>query len=470
MWNTAKIFLLCISFVFIGCDTLVSFEYLDLNCSVAEGDDYFSGEYIRLDFSQRPDRDDTEKHIQLTEDTASVPVDSYWDGSSLFLRPRTLWQKGQHYSLTLETTLRMEDNRTYTVKLLRSFIYGEPGNKFELASGKFESGSLVLIFSKPPVITSFNEKFSLSPFTDYHTDFIDGGKTVIITPKNGWQVNTSYTWLVRDMVSSDGYLMKKEYSGAFSGLGDIEIPRLTEVCAVTLGDAGTLWHTGSVLDGALMEGQGIGFVFSKPMDEASVRSGLSFYPSLNGYLVKETDRKFIFIPDEMYQIKKEYRLTISETVKDTSGTSIYEPELIFFMSTGRFLTVNSINLDDDSASIVLGGIVQNYTLLNAAAGLPLRLRMTINFSSVIPQPKRRAAADSISLTSLFPASAANPILLSAVWFDSGSRLVLDWERFTRTDGVVQYYYQIKITGGRQGAVNQAGEYLEEGIWAVFRAL
>jgi hypothetical protein len=467
MWNTAKIFLL--SLMCMGC-AMVIFEYLDITCSVAGGDDYFSGEYIRIGFSQRPDRDDTEKQIRLTENNLSVPPDLYWDGSSIFVRPKTPWQKGQRYSLALETSLRMEDNRTYTVKLLRSFIYGEPGNEFELVSGNFESGSLILVFSSPPVITSFNEKFSLSPYTDCYTDFLNDGNTVKITPKNDWQVNTSYTWLVRDMVSSAGYLMKKEYSGFFSGQDDIEIPQLAEVCPVTPGDTGNLWHTGSVIDGALMEWQGIGFVFSKPMDEASIRSGISFYPALNGYFVKEDDRRFIFIPNEACQLQKEYRLTVSETVKDTSGLSLFEPELIFFTAAGRFLTVDSITFDDDPSPLAMDGSIQDYTLKAVAAGSPPGLRVTIDFSSVIPQPNRKAAADSVSLNSLFPASAANPMLLSAVWLDSGSRLVLEWENFTRTSGTIQYYYRIKITGGQRGAVNQAGEYLEEDIWAVFRVL
>ncbi|GHV55844.1 hypothetical protein AGMMS49579_19570 [Spirochaetia bacterium] len=469
MWNIAKIFMLCISFIFTGC-AMVSFEHLDLTCSLSERDDYFSGVYIGIGFSQRPDRDDTEKRIQMTENTASVPMDFYWEDSTIFVRPKTPWQKGQRYSLALETTLRMEDNRTYTVKLLRSFIYGEPGNEFELVSGKFESGSLILKFSQPPVITSFNEKFSLSPFADYHTDFLNDNKTVIIKAKNNWQVNTTYTWIVKDMVSSRGYLMKKEYSGFFSGKDDTEIPRLTQVCPVTFRDTGNLWHTNDVLNDKLMEWQGIGFIFSKPMDEASIRSGISFYPSLNGYFVKEDDKRFIFIPNENYQIQKEYRLTIGETVKDTSGLSLFKPELVFFTTAGRFLTVDSVTFDDNAALLTMDGSVQNYTLGNAAAGSPLRLRMTINFSSVIPQPNRKAAADSISLTGLFPDSAANPILLSAVWLDSGSRLVLDWEKFTRTSGDIQYYYQIKITGGQRGAVNQAGEYLEEDICVVFKAL
>ncbi|GHV89516.1 hypothetical protein AGMMS50268_00190 [Spirochaetia bacterium] len=468
MWNTAKIFLFGLSLLCTGCP-LVTFEYLDITCSVAEGDAYFGEEYIRIGFSQEPDKGETERKIQLNENTAAAPMDFYWEGSAFFVRPKASWQKGQYYSLALETSLRMNDGRTYTARLLRSFIYGEPGNEPELISGKFEAGSLVLSFSRPLLITSFNEKFSLSPFADYYTDFSDDNKRVIISPKNGWQVNTAYTWLVKDMVSSAGYLMKKEYSGLFSGGDDIELPRLARVCPVSLGGSASLWHTGTALD-ALMEWQGIGFIFSKPMDEGSIRSGISFYPSLNGYFVKEDDRRFIFIPDEPYQLQREYRLTLAETLKDTSGLSLFEQRLIFFTAAGRFLKVDSIYFDDDPAPLLTGGAVQNYTLLSAAPALPLRLRVTIDFSSAIPLPNRKAAVDSLSLTGLFPASAANPILLSAVWLNSGSRLVLEWENFTRTDGVVQYYYQIKITAGPRGAVNQAGEYLEEDLWVVFRAL
>jgi hypothetical protein len=397
-------------------------------------------------------------------------MDLYWEESDLFVRSKTPWQKGQHYSLALEGSLRMADNRTYTVSLLRVFTYGDPGNEFTLVSGGIENGALIFVFSSPPLITSFNEKFTLSPFAEYHTGFNDNGKIITISPKPRWPVNTMYTWQIKDMVSAGGYLMQKEYSGLFSGDQDTEIPRLVQVCPVSLDPAPALWHTGSALEGALMEWQGIGFVFSKPMDEASVRSGISFYPSINGHFIKESAEKYIFVPEAAYQLQKEYRLTVGESVKDVSGLALFEASLIFFTTAGRFLMVESVTFDDHTAPMQAGGVMQEYTLRSAATEPKIPLATVINFSSAVPQANRRAAVDSVSLLPLFPASASSPKLLSAVWQQDGSRLVLNWESFTLSKSGIQYYYQLKISGGQRGAVNQTGEYLEEDLWIIFKAL
>jgi hypothetical protein len=449
-----------------GCP-LVSFDYLDISCSVSEGEAYFTGDHIRIGFSRSPDREDAEQQIRFYEKGAVVEVLLSWEGASLLVRPEKPWQKGQSYSFSLEGSLRMEDGGSYTVRLYRAFTYGGKEDSFELIDTSFTGDTLSLVFSRPPLITSFNENFSLSPSAEYLAEFFPGTSTVKIRPRETWRLDVSYLWEVKNMISADGWLMRRESSGTFNGPLDTVLPRLLEVCPVSFDDKPALWHSGLSLDGNLREWQGIGFVFSKPMDVASVKGGISFFPSLKGYFEGDGQERFIFIPEESYQPGEEYRILLADTVKDRMGISLFEQVQVFFTGAGQYLTVDSLTLDDSNVPLVPGGVIQEHYLEPAAPPAPFRLRVNINFSTAIPLEKRKAALDAVSLSPLFPSSAHNPALLGARWFKGGSQISLAWEDLSQSSADVSNYYRLNITGGSKGPQNAAGEYLEEDLWFVF---
>jgi hypothetical protein len=224
----------------------------------------------------------------------------------------------------------------------------------------------------------------------------------------------------------------------------------------------TLWHTGLPLDGTLLEQQAVGFIFSKPMDETSVRGGITFYPHVNGYMVKATDVSFIFVPEERYRLQKQYRITIAKTVCDTSGLPLFEDTLCFFTTINNYLTVTEVRFDDTDVMPTDGSIC-DFTVpaLN-------NIRTKITFETAIPASLRKKATDSVSLQALFPLSAANPVLISSFWDDSG--VTLTWQGFTKTTASIEYFYIMTVKGGDGGVINGAGEYLEEDVCVVFRAL
>jgi hypothetical protein len=269
------------------------------------------------------------------------------------------------------------------------------------------------------------------------------------------------------MVSADGWLMRKEFSGTFPGPRDTGFPRLLETCPVSFDNPPALWHRGLSLDGNLLEWQGIGFVFSKPMDEASVKGGISFFPSLKGYFQREGEERFIFVPEEPYRLEQEYRILVADTVKDQLGLSLFEPAQVFFTGAGRYLAVDSLTLDDANIPLLPGGIIQEHYLEPVTPPAPFRLRTNINFSAAIPLEKRKAALDAVSLSVLFPPSAHNPALLGARWSNDGSRLSLAWEDLSQSSAAISNYYRLGISGGTKGPQNAAGEYLKEDLWFVF---
>jgi len=448
-----------------GCKPLLTFIYLDISCSIGEKEEYYTDEYIRIHFSCMPDKNDVEKRIRFYEDSSNVSIDFEWSNSTVSIRPHLSWQKGQFYTLDLQGAIKMDDGRTYTARLYRTFIYGEQGNEFELASDQFSQDTLILNFSKPVAINSFLDKFSITPFVDYYTDFSDNGRTVTIRPKNKWTLNTTYTWTIKNIISTDGYLLKKEYSGILSGIYDTEQPVLTLVCPVDYNSQGSIWYTTYSLDNQLLENQAIGFTFSKPMDEASVSSGISFFPSLSGYFIKETESQFIFIPNDQYQIQKEYRITIADTIKSSSGLVLYEPAYVFFTTANQFIHITKITFDDKTESLLTDGTIIDYPMMLPLD--PAQLKTVINFSTAIPPDKQYSAVNAVSLNVLFPATANHPSIVSAYWSDGGSRLSVEWSGFSISKGDIKNYYMLKVGGGQNGIKNQANEYMENDVCVIF---
>jgi hypothetical protein len=447
-----------------GCTPPVSFEYLDISCSVGQGRQYYFEETLALDFSIMPNRGETERNLILSEgDLSRAPIFT-WEGRTLHIKPLTGWKKGEHYGISLEGKLPMEDGRIYTVQLIRNFIYGLEGNEFTLDYSSAEDNRLIFIFSKVPGVTSFSGQFSLIPSVEYFCDFL--GTEIRILPKSPWQANTLYRWSITGMESEDGYIMKREYSGAFSGPDNLSVPRPLELCPVdkTFGPP-YLWRRGSPLDNNLENMEGIGFIFSKPMDPASLRSGISFYPSIKGYFEEAGEDSIIFFPEEEYRLETEYRITISQSVKDSLGLSLFEEAQYYFSSAQRFLELEGLTLDSRTDSLLPGGLLQEHNLIRVD---PPGLKVQIAFSRAIPPANRKAALESVSLSGIFPASALSPVLVSAKWEDEGAVLSLLYENLSPSGDGIDNYYQIKIVSGKQGPLSAGGEYLKEDLWYVFR--
>jgi hypothetical protein len=462
--------LLCLflfSCIISACTPVITFEYLDLSCSVAEGQDYYYADYVTFNFSQKPDYNDIEKKIRFQENDSAIVFDKKWDGSTLSIRPHLLWQKGRSYSVDLQGIIRMDDGRSYTAGIYRTFMYGERGNEFELIANDFANNILTFSFSAPVLVTSFNEKFTLAPFTEYDADFSPGMKEVRVSPKDGWTLNAAYSWEINNMISAHGYIMNKAYSGIFYGKQDIEQPVLEEVCPVDHSILPALWFTGTALDHNLLESQAIGFEFSKPMDEASVKNGIGFNPSINGYIIKETDYKYIFIPEEPYELRKEYRVTVSDSVKDSSGLSLYEQKLIFFTTANDYLEITSVVFDDSAVVIPLDGTVFGFTMQPVILPTDPVLKSDVYFSTAIPPENRHDAVNSVSLSALFPDSAKIPVLVSALWFNGGSCLTLNWNNFSVSTAGIDDYYMLTISGGKGKIENGAGEYVKEDVCVTF---
>ncbi|MDR1893337.1 MAG: Ig-like domain-containing protein [Spirochaetales bacterium] len=451
-----------------GC-SLISFDYLSLTSPLAPGEEWFEGEYLILDFSILPDKEDVENQIQLKTQGSSLDPLFEWQGLRLLIRPFQSWKPGQAYTCALEGSLKMQDQRTYGVRFFRSFRYGQPNQDLRLDSWTVEPQALILVFNKPPSISSFNEKFSILPGIDKITEVSADRRTLTLRIQNGWKANAFYTFTLSELAADDGFLMDRRYQETFSGPEDRVIPFLAKVCPVKLEPA-VYWQENKNLDGGITSGDAIGFLFSKSMDPPSVQGGISFSPSLKGHFVQESGDRFLFVPEENFQPGKNYRITLAASLKDEAGVEFFEAVRIFFTPADYYLKVLTVHFDNqenlvagDSSGNPNGGVF-DYPL--AASG---RLMAVFGFSRTVPPELRRQAVEAVSLTPLFPSSAGSPSLLAAEWEPSGSAVSLTWEGFTKSQDDIKNYYRLVLRGGQSGITASGGEYLEEDLWLVFIA-
>lgn len=471
LFTKHSLILILIMSVFVICGTnigcnLFTWEKLIVDCSIGINDTYYNEEYIAITFSLPPETSTVDNNIQLLADKTIIQTDKFWKDSILYLKPHVSWQKGQKYQLTFDDKVHIIDGRTYSVYLQRFFYFGEKEMYLELHEYNFDSNILEYHFNKAVNIVSFIDSFSLTPYTEHTINFSSGNTIVTVVPKKKWQTNTTYKWIITNILAADGYLMEKEYSDTFTPHEDIVQPSILTICPVTVEEPENIWHTHSQLDEILTESQAIGFIFSKPMNFSSISSGITFSPSINGYFIQENDTHFIFIPLENYKINKRYQITIPSTITDLSDLNLFEDQYSFFTSASKFLTISSILFDENLINIDTEIIDYEKNPLDP---LNIIIEIAIEFSSSIPPENRKASADSVSLMSIFPTSAKNPKLLSTRWNPSGIQLIQTWQDFTLSTQLSNYY-ELKIKGGNSTIVNEFGEYLEEDLCIVFKVL
>ncbi|MDR1903730.1 MAG: hypothetical protein LBQ88_15795 [Treponema sp.] len=346
-----------------------------------------------------------------------------------------------------------------------------------LDGGNMErKGDISFVFNKPLDIISFNENFSLSPYSSTAVLFSPDKKSVTITAPDGWPVNQIYTWSVSPKVlSDDGYGMLYTKSGSFATDYYTELPDVQEVCPAADADGMYIYQEGVSIEGSLMEYTPIGIIFSKPMEKFSVQQAFTLEPSLSGELRQDAENKarYVFIPAEPYAINERYKMSISRSAQDTEGLSIYDTFTIFFNSINEYLTISSIQLDSSTtaADFSNNDIIHDHTFtLTNPVNARNWVMICIKFSSNIEAALWQKTVESIQITPVFPSTAASPYLISAAWNIDGSECISTWENFTRSSGGVSNYYMIKIAGGKNGVQNGRGEYIENDIWLIIKAL
>ncbi len=465
---------------------IVNFTDENVECSLSAQTKQFSGQEIDFYFSSMPDKNQAQESISLKENSKSVDLDYKWNGSTLSIKPSGGWQKGSTYTLSCNGTVTINTSKV-SVCIIRTFLYGMQSENLQFERNNSilipqETDSpLIFVFNKAIEQYSFIENFSLTPSEEKRISFSADGKTITVTPLNGWKYNNLYKWSFKEIKAEDSYIINLLEEGTFEPFKDTSLPELTLICPVrqipeNLRQAGSSEYEfleTIELDGNVGEKDPIGLIFSKPMNFDSVDRGFSITPSLSGYLkqMNSEGTMFAYFPTEEYQIKQKYMVTLENSISDTHDINLFEEKSFFFTPIGNYIEIQQITLDGIPINISTSSGTDNSNVpfsISKNSMDKYEVCTGIYFSTSIEMKKRQEAVSNISLSLVFPLSSESPVQTQIRWNANGTAVFITWENFTVESQNVQSFYKLQINGNKGGISNSRGEYMENDVCVILK--
>ena len=470
-------------FVFFSC-TIVDFTTDYVRCLPSSNDNVFFDEYAVFTFSSEIDKYRAQECISIKYGSVSDNVNFVWDKNTLYAKPQDGWVGGRIYQIMIDGTMQKYNGDSFSVYNKSTVLYGDPACSFSLVSAPSaivdasEHESLVFEFNKAIRKADFEKTFSILPSKNYRIVPTNNNTIFTVYPKDIWDINTVYTWKIKSIRSEDGWEIQKEYQNTFATVKDIEKPILESICPVSDIDSNAVWYTEITdIDGLIKSKEPIGFIFSKSMNYASIKSGISFSPSISGYFLKDrdSDKKFIYVPEDFYTIGQEYLITISETVQDMHGISLHEKVKKTFHPYEDYLKIGRLSFD--------GNTVYDNPSYNPMLAIPTTVNQTvtantegtynlnnvqIDFSDTVGYENTAAINNMITLSLLFPLSSKAPIKYSVMWNAGYTGIIISWTNITQSTTDIDTYYTLKITGGKNGIQTSNGQYLKDDVCLIIK--
>jgi hypothetical protein len=422
------------------------------------------GEDLQLSFSEYIQEDDLERILTLTGKEGEVDYDLFWDGKTVTISPLEPFIFGERYAMEVQGIVSTRSNAEKSIYLYLPFYYGSNGGKTYLSSYTPASGSSIdtstaisFTFSDTIDTASFDEYFSLSPNTEFTALWT--GNTVTITPVTIWENLNRYDWSIPSTVlDSNGIRLPVDYSGSFLVQLDPIAPEVLNIFATNEIFVPAA-STANLNDIAATDW--IAFEFSKAVDESSARTAIEFSPSMSGQVVAYSETIMLFKPEELWDPYEEYEITVSTALKDTTGLPLVENYTEFFTPDGTIpqINVNTITGIGNAGTVfhLVNNIPQAIELINSA-GIHA-YTFVFNFSHNYNLEYQTAIEDAISITPELGAG-NSPRAESYVW--SGNSLTVLFSNWPDITDTFEYYFQVKLAGGKN-TINQDNGYIKEDI-------
>lgn len=468
----------------------------------------FYADYVQIKFNCEVEKYEVQKSVTIKAGKNTCELEYYWQDSSLLkVKPENGWINGQFYECSVEGYVYKKNGNGFSVNEKVKFWYlpdssAESFENFTIVNFPSDDSfielkeKLIFSFSKAVEKQRFENSFSIHPAADYTIECDELSKTFYIIPQKGWSLNSLYEWKIDALISDDNWSLSGKTEGSFFTKADTVQPELLLVCPVAVdadslslsgSDASAIWYTNLEIDGNLKEKMPVGFIFSKPMDFESVKAGVSFSPAISGTFFKadSDETKFIFVPQDNYEIGAEYILTVSKNIKDKNGLNFFEEVKKTFFSGQEYLQIESIKFgqtllngtEADSSELEENSIKE--TLKDGTAIKILKSEeeneneltevcLGLLFSQSIEEEMLAAVEKSISLNAVFPLSLASPVKTEISWANERKMLFITWSRICASTEEENFFYKLKIAGGKTGLRTGRGNYLEEDLCAVIK--
>ncbi len=433
---------------------------------------------LRVGFSSAPVRLEAERAFSVASPEGAVQGDFLWDGNGFSWRPLEPWDPAVRYRLRLSGELGMEDGRRlrpeaelpfYAVKDgARPFLESvEPADGASAGVAMKGEAALTLRFSARMDGDTLREALSLRPSLEYDAAWDEAGRVVRLLAREATQACSPYAWdLSTALRDADGAPLARAERGCFSTDADSVAPYVER--AYPAAWLGGRWVEAGDSLARLDRGQAVAVRFSEPMDGPSVRAGVRIEKGPPGRVEMASALEAVYRPDGDWVPEAPLRLVVSRSVKDRSGLGMAEDYREAFVPSVPWLGLLAAEGGEGESLLAGGGAGSGGPIACAAGEAPEGLfTVNLTFSAPFDLEGRLSVVELARLSAFFPSYAPSPRLRSATWFSSDT-LSLTWEGLRRSDGSIEYYYELRLRGGPSGARSAEGLVLKEDIVKLIR--
>jgi len=354
------IFLLCVSLL--SCDILRNGFFEVKSWSPGDGfHDSNSVQTVTLEFSLEPDKNSVERSFSLSENGQNLAGHFSWQGRLMIFTPSSPLAPNKDYSVTLKTDAHDDKGLSLERQFEKVFTTRETGERPYLIGTAPEEGGIIeekrgvvtLVFSGQLLRNSL-QSLSFFPSVSGVWALNEDGGSASFTPSEDWANGRAYRLVIPSSLLSVKELEAGRSSTLHFSVGtDHEPPELLTVSALNnngetalvLAFIETNAVNGAIAaDVAAVENTGwekpyrICFVFSEPVDSASVASALSCEPSLG--FVSETPPGYsdtcIYRFSEPPVYGTLYAVSLRQTVRDSSGNTMGKNARMFIRADGEY--------------------------------------------------------------------------------------------------------------------------------------
>ncbi len=457
------LFVSLLSFLFFSCNIL-TFEEDTGETKPGLSVSWFNGEYVVFLFSCEVVHYYAEEGVTLKSGSSQYSTDKNWIGNMLFIKPSDGWVKGRMYQSYISGTMYKPSGNTFPVYATSSFTYGDSSSVFcavSLPPTETECDtdySFSFAFNKEISKVSFEDSLSISPAAEYRVESSPDKKVFTVYPKNSWSVSTSYSWKITGLKSLDGWEMQYDLTGSFVTKNDYDYPVLEKICPVSDLSDSSIWFEDKVLDGNMSGEMPLGFIFSKSMKFESVKKAVTITPSIDGYFLQaDSDgKRFLFVPEKYWKLKKKYIVKVSADAKDKSDLSLFTEFSDSFTSCDEWLELEGLKFDTEEISDWKSSPISHQVSDET-------ISIMLTFSNPFSEDKLYSATNAVSLSLLFPLSSTSPVKTEVLWNEARNVMTVTYKNLTVKTADVPTYYQLKLSGGESGLNTGTGLYLKEDI-------
>lgn len=471
MWRSRTSAAAALTLLLCGC-ALISFERLTVTVWPSErGAILKAAASPWVEFPSSPDRPSVQRLFTLSSPDGQVSGDFRWNDRRMYFDPVPALRPGVRYVLAYRGRVTLENGQAFDADEEVPFYVGHPGPGPALLSSDPVAGAtaaidrpLVLSFSDRIDPNSFAREFDLQPSAETIVTWDLPGRVVTITPKDAWANLSTYTWKIgKDLSAPDGTPTGTDYGGRFRVQQDSTTPT---VISVVPGIRGTLLPTSLDLDHTGADDVLL-FNFSEDIRTDSLSSALTSTPSIKGTLLRVSSAVYALIPDERFVMGQRYTLRIAGTVEDLSGNKLASPYEQSFTPDIPIQAVLSIKA-------VYAATEDEWTAFNTLDAKPVSIDVTgllhlvIQFAVPFTVESGAHLVSAIVLDGFFPASLADPSLVSAAW-TGGQTLSLIYAGLEKSSSEIGKYYKLTLPGGAASSDNGTGSFLKDDVWLNFYA-